>query len=534
MRRLFVILLLLQPQLFAREVPIVILHTCDLHGNVLPTEDYAGRTNLGGIARCATVIRQIRAREKNVLLVDAGDTIQGAGISYLSEGQVMVKALNYLHYDAWVWGNHEFDWGLDKLLACAARAQMPILNANVLISTNVPATTAATQIVGRLKPFVMLEIDGVKVGVIGLNTPGIPNWTRPRLIEGLQFVDSLDTLSKIVPALRDAGARVLILVCHQGFKEGGDDHANQVRAIAQNFPELDVIIGGHTHRDIPEFKVSGILYCQADYYGIHLGRVDLVFDTEKGRVTKRRSNTVLMDERMPVDTEMLQQLGEEIARSQRVLATVIGEAKQNFDLRGATRHETPVHGLLFGSITDAFASRGVKVDAIVHGILDRRATLTKGAITIGDIWRIVPYENTLGVASLTPAQLRDILDENAATYGTPAFRGISGLKWVFDPNAKEGKRVRSLCRADGSSLAEDQRLLVAFNSYDLASGGLRWKKLREIADLPESKLVEYDFQTREAVIEFVRKRGKISPVVKRWWKVERAVKSDLHPDKPSL
>src|SRR5437868_2387846 len=100
--------LLARANSFSRDVPITILCTCDLHGNILPTENYDGQTNLGGIARCATVIRQVRAQEKNVLVLDAGDTIQGTAASYLSDGQVMVRCLNDMHYDAWIWGNHEF------------------------------------------------------------------------------------------------------------------------------------------------------------------------------------------------------------------------------------------------------------------------------------------------------------------------------------------------------------------------------------------------------------------------------------------
>jgi 2',3'-cyclic-nucleotide 2'-phosphodiesterase (5'-nucleotidase family) len=514
-----VIFLLICAGLSAREVPLTILHTCDLHGNVLPTEDYAGTTNLGGIARCATAIRQVRAAEKNVLLVDAGDTIQGAAISYLSGGQVMVKALNHLRYDAWVWGNHEFDWGLPKLLVCAERAEMPILNANVA-GTGKPSRPA-TRIAGLLKPYILRDVDGVKVAIIGLNTPGIPNWSRPRLIEGLRFVDSVEALASVVRDVREAGARVIVLVCHQGFKEGGDDHANQVRAIAQNYPELDVIIGGHTHRDVPEFKVSNVLYCQANYYGIHLGRVDLVYDTQKRRVTTRRSNTLLMDERVPLDADLVKLLAPEIDHAHQVLATTIGKATGAFDLRAAQRHETPIHALLFEAIADAFASRNVRIDAIVHGILDRRATLEPGAITIADVWRIVPYENTLGVAHLLPAQLREILDENAGAFGTHAFRGIWGLRWMFNPDAPAGQRVTDVRRADGSALPETERLAVAFNSYDLASGGLRWKKLREIVDLPAAKLTEYDFQTREVVIDYIRKQGTISPRGTGWWKVER-------------
>jgi 2',3'-cyclic-nucleotide 2'-phosphodiesterase (5'-nucleotidase family) len=473
------------------------------------------------------MIRRVREQEKNVLLVDAGDTIQGAGISFLSDGQVMVKALNYLHYDSWVWGNHEFDWGLEKLAACAERAEMPVLNANVrAASTNIAAISPAGRVLSRLQPYILRDVGGVKVAIIGLNTPGVPHWSRPRLIDGLQFADSIETLQAIVPAVRSAGAQVLVLACHQGYREAGDDHANQINAIARDFPELDVIIAGHTHRNFPEFKVSNVLYCQADYYGIHLGRVDLVFDTEKGRVTQRRSNTLLMDEHIVVDETMLKLLSGEIDRAQKVLSTVVGEATDEFSLRGAPRRETSIHNLVFEAIAAALRERGVKVDAVVHGILDRRATLARGAVTVGDVWRIVPYENTIGVAQLTPTDLKEILEEDATAYDNNAFRGIWGLRWTLNPDAAKGQRTSALRHADGAALRENERLAVAFNSYDLAGGGQRWNKLREIIERPGSKLMEYDFQTRQAVIDYIRKRGKISPAVNGWWKAERRAKAN--------
>lgn len=506
----------------ARDVHITILHTCDLHGNVLPTENYEGRTNLGGLARCATVIRQVRAQEKNVLLVDAGDTIQGAPVGYLTDGQVMVKALNELHYDAWVWGNHEFDWGMEKLAACAERARMPILNANLqACSPNSFTADVVARLLAHRQDCIIREVDGVKVGIIGLNTPGIPNWTRPRLIEGVKFADSVETLRRLVPTLRQAGAQVLVLVCHQGYRETGDDQANHVNAIARDFPELDVIIGAHSHRDFPEFKVGNALYCQADFFGIHLGRVDLVFDTVQGRVKRSTSNTMLMDERVPLDGALVKSLGKELDLAQKTLATGIGEARGDFGLEGAPRRETPIHDLIFEAIAEALQIRGVKVDAIVHGILEQRATIRKGSITIGDVWRVVPYENTIGVVQLTPAQLKDILEENASAYERRDFRGIWGVMCGVDPEAKEGMRIVSMQGADGGVLRADRKLAVAFNSFDLASGGLRWKRLRGIADSPGAELVEYDLQTRQAVIDYVRRHGEVSPVVKGWWRTMR-------------
>jgi 2',3'-cyclic-nucleotide 2'-phosphodiesterase/3'-nucleotidase len=368
------------------------------------------------------------------------------------------------------------------------------------------------------------EIDGVKVGIIGLDTPGVPSWSRPRLIPGLEFVDSVETLRKIIPEVRAAGAQVLVLVCHQGYREAGDDHANQINAIARDFPELDVIIGAHTHRNFSEFKVSNVLYSQADYYGIYLGRVDLVFDTDRGRVVQRRSNTLLMDEHIAFHPEILELAGGEIDRSEKMSSAIIGEAADDFWVRALPHKETPIHDLIFSAIDDALHERGVKVDAIVHGIVENRYGLKKGAITVGDVWKVVPYENTVGVVQLTPAELRDVLDEDCDTFNNSAFRGIWGLKWTFNPSATRGERTVRLVRADGSALDEAQRLAVAFNSYDLASGGERWKRLRQLADQPASKLVEYDFQTRQAVIDYIRKQGKVSPVIGGWWTVLPAQK----------
>jgi 2',3'-cyclic-nucleotide 2'-phosphodiesterase (5'-nucleotidase family) len=338
----------------------------------------------------------------------------------------------------------------------------------------------------------------------------------------LEFVDSVATLRQIIPEIRAAGAQVLVLVCHQGYREGGDDHANQINAIARNFPEVDAIIGAHTHRNFPEFKVSNVLYCQADYYGIHLGRVDLVFDTDKGRVTKRQSNTLLMDDHVPLDDGVLKLASAEIDRAQKVSSTTIGEAKDDFWVRTASKKETPIHELVFAAIADALREHGAKVDAIVHGIIENRYGLRKGAITVGDVWKVVPYENTVGVVQLTPGELREVLEEDLDAYNNSAFRGIWGLKWTFDPEARKGERTITLRQVDGSPLDDKQRLAVAFNSYDLAGGGQRWKRLRELADQPESKLVEYDFQTREAVINYVRGHGTISPAVVGWWTATRS------------
>jgi 2',3'-cyclic-nucleotide 2'-phosphodiesterase (5'-nucleotidase family) len=492
---------------WAREVSITILDTTDLHGHIEPYRERGNTNAMGGLARCAAVIREVRAKEKNVLLVDAGDTIQGTAASWLTGGQMMMRAMNALRYDAWVLGNHEFDWGLEKLTGCVARAAMPVLAANV-------------SGMAKVQPYLIREVDGVKVAVIGLTTTGVPNWSRPRLIPGLKFADSVETLRRVLPAARREGAQVMVLVVHQGYKEGGDDHANQIRAMAQRFSELDVIIGGHTHREFGGARIFGVVYNQAEFHGRRLGRVDLVYDTEQKRVTSRQARTIPMDASVAPDEELMGVVREDLERERKYLGEVIGEAAEPLLTKGGPKRETPIHGLICEAIAEGLKSRGAKVDAVVHGILSGREGLEKGPVTVGDVWRIVPYENTVGVAEMTGAQLWEVLDENVGAYEKSEFRGIWGLRWKFDPRGIPGRRVLEVRWPDGRLLGDAERVAVAFNSYELASGGLRWPKLREIVDKTESKLVEFELGTREALIDLIRGRGTITPSVQGWWEAE--------------
>lgn len=499
----------------AREVPITILSTTDLHGNILPTTDYEGTTNRGGIARLTTKIAEIRKETPNALLVDSGDTIQGTAASFLDKGQVIVRLVNHLKYDAWTLGNHEFDWGSDTIAACIAKAEVPVLAGNLkAISEDTKKKFA------KVQPFVIREVDGVKVAIVGLTTPGIPNWSRPRLIPGLEFEQSAIALRRIIPQVKTAGAQVIVLATHQGIRESGDDHANQLNAIAYGFPEIDAIAGGHTHRLWREYKFARteIIYCQANYWGTYLGRIDLVYDTEAKKVVQRKSDAILMDESVPLDPKVLDLAKPQLAAAEKSLSRQIGEATDDITPVGAPRHESAVHNLIFESMVEGLKERGVQVDAVVHGLLDDRAMIEEGPIRVADAWRIIPFENTVGVIEITPAELKEILEENA--FSRDRFRGIWGLKMKLKMTAPVGERVVSLTEKDGKPLDASKRYKVAFNSYELASGGTRFAKLREIAERPTSHLVEYDFQTREAVVRYIEKHRQISRVVRGWWQYE--------------
>ena len=533
--RVLALLLATALALPAREVPLVILHTTDLHSAILPTVPEndprsiipSGADSsvgpLGGFARCATAIREIRAKERNVLWLDNGDTIEGNALGWLTRGAAIIRAMNLLGCSGWTLGNHEFDWGLDALAPCMNEFQGDLLAANLRYEAPLGASPEIAKAFARVKPFVIREMDGVKVGILGLTTPGIPSWSRPRLIPGLVVEDSLVALRRVVPQAKAAGCEVLVLSAHQGLRPQGDDHANQIASLARGFPEIDVIIGGHSHQPFEEQTTSGVLYTQANYWGSHLGRIDLVWDTDARRITSRKARLLPMDASIAQDPQVLAALRADLDRTQAVLGEKLGEAAVAIEATGGPKAPSPLHDLLCAAIAEAVKSRGGKVDAVLHGLLaDKKTCLPAGTLRMADVWSIVPYENTVGVAEFTRDQLIEILEENASAYDSPRFRGLWGLTMKIMRSAPPGKRIVFLGDREGRTLPPDARIRLAANSYDLASGGQRWPKLRELADSPEAKLVEYDFQTREALAEYLRKHSPLQPTQPTWWSIERA------------
>ncbi|MCX6897823.1 MAG: bifunctional UDP-sugar hydrolase/5'-nucleotidase [Verrucomicrobia bacterium] len=503
--------------LAAREVSITILHTTDLHGHIRPADIFYPKeevgNDLGGLARCATAIKRIRAETPNCLLVDDGDTIQGTAASFTSDGLMMVRALNHLRYDAWVLGNHDFDWGREKLARCVEASQAPVLAANLRCDA-----TASKAIADKVQPFIVKEVDGVRVAIVGLTTPGVPNWSRPRLIRGMTFEPSVEALQRVLPELKHQKPDVIVLAAHQGHRNAADDHANEIFSITSWFPELAAIIGGHTHRAVPELMMRDILYSQAGHWGSSLGRLDFIYDTDRRQVMSRKSRLIRMDASVPQDSEILALAKPDLAAAEHALARVIGTATADFPIAGAPARETPVHNLLCEAILDRCRRAGHPADIVIHGVLNEHASLKKGPITAGDCWSLVPFENFIGVFEVTPVQLREILEENAAHYSRDHFTGVYGMKLALRVTAPRDQRVVSLADRDDQPFAPNRRLRVAVNSFDLASAGTRKARLRAIADAPEAKLVEIDNPVRQALVDFIAAEKEISPHVHGWWR----------------
>ena len=472
-------------------ITISIFHTTDLHGHILPTNDYRGHADLGGLARCVTQIKRWRAENPNSLLLDLGDVYQGTEFALVDQGRSMIDLFNLLRYDAWLIGNHEFDWGFEPFQQALARSQMPVLAANVRGSG-----------LTKVQPFLLQEIAGIKIAVIGLTTPGMPFWFPPDFLGGLEFQDPVDPVRRAIAQARSLGANAIVLAGHMGLKErtGGDDFANRVLALTGEFQQAAVFIAGHTHQDVPSRLTNGVIFTQADHFGIHVGRVDLLFDRPSRTLLRQSARTELMDHRFALDPVVLSRTQPQLDQAAAVLQEPVGELSENLHVNAAPGEPSEVERLIAAAITEALAERQVEIAGVFHGLFERQHVFKKGVKTIGDIWEILPYENFLVTAELTPEELRAVFDE---VLESRESRSLVGFRLSVAGKGRD-RRLTSLTRADGQALAASYRYRIAFNTFDASSGGHRFMKLRALLKRPETKRTFHPVQTREALISYFR------------------------------
>jgi 5'-nucleotidase / UDP-sugar diphosphatase len=485
-------------------VTISILHTTDLHGHILPTLDYDGRPDLGGLARCTTQIRRWRAENPNSILIDIGDVYQGTEFALGDRGRMMIDLFNLLRYDAWIVGNHEFDWGIEPFLRAVDRSEMPVLAANTVLEGK-PAGdfSDARNPFAKIQPYILKEVAGIRLAIVGLTTPGMPFWFLPGFIKGIEFRNPVESARRAIRRARAAGADAVIVAGHMGLKErtGGDDFANCVMLLTSEFPEAAVFIAGHTHQDIPSRLTNGVVLTQADHFGIHVGRVDLLFDRSSGKLVRREARTEIMDSSFSLDPVVLSRTQPQLDRAAAVLATPIGELADTLSVNSSAGEPSDVALLIAAAISEALARRGLAIDGVFHGLFEEEHAFRTGPKTIGDIWQILPFESYLVTGEFMPTDLKVVMEE---VWQSREVRNLSGFRMIVEGHGKD-RRLRSLRLADGRPLNPARRYRVALNTFDARSAGHRFMKLRAILERPEARRTFHPVQTREALIDYFRR-----------------------------
>src|ERR1041385_5236887 len=341
---------------FAPErVQITILSTTDLHGNINPIDYYTNKPDNRGLAKIATLIKRVRKEQPNLLLLDSGDTIQGTPLESFhgrknnQPPDPMMLAMDSLNYDAMTVGNHEYNFGLKVLEKARSEAKFPWLSANTYDKANQQP---------HYKPYIVKEVAGVKIGVLGLTTPGIPNWDNPPNYAGLEFHDPIPEAQKWVNALRSQEkVDVVVVAMHMGLGEdlrtgevspGQVPHENEAIAIAQQVPGIDVIFMGHTHREVSSLYINGVLITQANYWGRHLSRADLYLQkSDKGwSVYAKAARTIPVDDRLQPDPEIVKIAEPSDRETQAWLGRAIGESSKELTAKEAPFRDTAILDLI--------------------------------------------------------------------------------------------------------------------------------------------------------------------------------------------
>ncbi|MFM8414595.1 MAG: 5'-nucleotidase C-terminal domain-containing protein, partial [Planctomycetota bacterium] len=314
---------------------------------------------------------------------------------------------------------------------------------------------------------------------------------------GVAPLDPAETLAAAVREVRGEKVDAVVVTGHMGWRFN-DDYANPVRAMLKDVKGVDIYLAGHSHQNQPAWMMHDVLCSQASYYGIHCGRIDLTFDLASRKLVDRRAFTILMDDRFELDPLVMQLARPDLAASEAELAREVATVTKPIPGKG---RDSGLARLLCECFATELAKRGTPVDGVFHGTFGT-GDLDPGTLTVGDCWKIIPYENMLAVAEVTAADLAAILAEDAKV------RDSDRTLWPFEVVRDPGGTVTRIA-LDGQELGADRRVKVAFNSYDAQSGGRRLMRMREILAAPAVKRVTTSIDTRGALISGLLDRGTI-------------------------
>ena len=513
---------------------VTILSTTDLHGHLLPIDYYTNKPDNSGIAKVATLIKQARKENPNLLLLDSGDTIQGSPLEYYHNRKnnqppdPMMLSMTALHYDAVTVGNHEYNFGLNVLEKARHEANFPWLSAN----TYKKGTDQTAY-----SPYIVKEVNGVRVGILGLTTPGIPNWENPPNYEGLEFREGLSEARKWVKVLREVEhVDLVVIAMHMGLEEDlrtGEINPSNVLnenaavKIARQVSGVDVILMGHTHREVPAVVINGVLLTQADYWGHRLARVDLYLEKEESggrwRVVAKSARTIPVENVKPDDE--IAKLAEPYDReTQAWLSRVIGESPAELSAQDSRFRDTAIMDLIQLAQLEAGHA-----DVSMAAPFNLQARIPKGPVTVRDIAGLYVYDNTLYVLEVTGQQLKDALEHSAKYFVAyipgkgpsdlvddkiPAFNFdiAEGVTYDLDISKPVGERIQNL-RFHGQPLSPTQKLKLAVNNYRVNGGGgyLMYKQAPVVSQSSE--------EIRNLIIDWVERHKTIPTQPTNNWRL---------------
>ncbi len=484
---------------------LTIMHTNDTHAHHAPN-----RHGNGGVARQATVVKQIRAQVDNSLLLDAGDRFTGTLFHQQYLGQENAQIMNLLGYDAMTLGNHEFDKGDLVLGMFIDKLDFPVVSANVDASASEP-------LADKIASYVVLEVGGEKIGITGLTVPETAILSSPS--ENVIFDDDLvGAAQAAVDQMTEEGINKIIVLSHIGY--------NMDLAIAPQLSGVDVIVGGHSHTLLSNMYTKGvasypqvlesasgepILVVQAGEHNEYLGRLDLEFDAD-GVLTDWDGDVILLSQYITPDPAMQALIDALAAPIEELKHTPVGEAAVDLvGERGVCRTEECNMGNL---ITDAIRENTGAQIALQNGG-GIRASIPAGEVTLGQVLTVLPFGNLISTFELKGSDVIAALENGVSQVEDVAgrFPQVSGLRYTWDPSAAPGERIVSVEvlnpeTGEYEPLDPDAVYTVAANDY-MRRGGDGYSMLKENAINP----YDYGNPLDQVVADYIAAHSPVAPEV---------------------
>jgi 5'-nucleotidase/UDP-sugar diphosphatase len=448
---------------------LIILHTNDVHahiddfdvdehGNTCDVADKTEGKCFGGVARCKTMIDQIRTDSGNVVLLDAGDQFQGTPFYNLYKGAAAQEMMNRLGYDAMAVGNHEFDDGPSTLARFIDGAHFPVLSANINAS-------AEPALAGKIQPYIILGVDGERIGVVGYTTEDTINISSPGPNVSFTTIEAI--LPSVIDELEAKGINKIIALSHAGF--GRDCQ------VASTVSGLDVIVGGHSHTLLSNTDPDAegpypvvvnasdgnpVLVITDFSWGKNLGRLNVTFNAT-GVVTTYSGNPIVLDRSVVKDQEIRARVMELAEPLEELNAHVIGSTIVDLNATNCRFAECTMGNLITDAMLWKTQNGGTQIAIVQGGGI--RASIPAGNVTTGDILTVLPFGNSISTFELSGAELVDTLEhgvsraDNPENEDTGRFPQVSGMRYTWSPTQPVGARIIStdICNPDGSYSSVD-------------------------------------------------------------------------------
>jgi len=468
---------------------ISVINTGDIHGHIIYDNDAGGYYTLDqvnvmmGMPLMKTIINDIKKVNKDTLFLDSGDMFHGTNEANVQKAQGIVEVANMMSYDAMTVGNHDFDYGLDRLLEIKSQLNYPMLSANIYKDGK-----------PLFDEYKIVTMGGKKIGIFGLTVQDALTYTNSRDTKGVTIEDPIKIAARMVEVL---GKQVdaLVLISHLG-----DEIDKQVVDKVQG---IDLILCGHHHFLYEKaINYKGTYLVEAGGYSTHVGLADMYF--RKGKVAKIDWNVVQETDESKVDKDV-----NKVAQKYYDIAMEEGKekvGKAEIVLDGVRSRVRAQETNLANLLADAMREQGNAEIALMNGG-GIRESIPAGDVDLYAIGKALPFSNYLVTAEVKGEDIYRALERGIRQYPNSGTNGgfmqVSGIKFVFDASKNAGSRVVSITK-DGKPLDKNKYYKVALNDY-IYNGGDNYNEFED------SKLIYRGELLKDVLAKYIKAKETLNP-----------------------